>query len=77
MARGWESKSVEDQQAERDRHEPAAPAVQEDPARVAHRRTLELALARAQADLKAARHPAHREMLETAIRAIDEQLGRS
>ena len=28
MARGWESKSVEAQQAERDRHEPAAPAVQ-------------------------------------------------
>jgi hypothetical protein len=76
MARGWESKSVEDQQAERDRHEPAAPAVQEDPARVAHRRTLELAKARAQADLKTARHPAHREMLESAIRAIDEQLGR-
>lgn len=76
MARGWESKSVEDQQAERDRHEPAAPVVPQDPARVAHRRTLELALARAQADLKTARHPAHREMLETAIRAIDEQIRR-
>jgi acyl-CoA thioesterase-1 len=76
MARGWESKSVEDQQAERDRHEPAAPAVHEDPARAAQRRTLELARARAQADLKNARHPAHREMLETAIRAIDEQLSR-
>ncbi len=75
MARGWESKSVEAQQADRDRHEPSA-AVPVDPARVAHRRTLELARARAQADLAKATHPAHREMLETAIRALDEQLER-
>ena len=74
MARGWESKSVEAQQADRDRHEPAAAAVPQDPARVARRRTLELARARAQADLTRARHSAHREMLEAAIRAIDEQI---
>ena len=76
MARGWESKSVEAQQADRDRHEPTAPVVPEDPARVARRRTLELARARAQADLSNARHAAHRAMLEAAIRAIDEQLTR-
>jgi len=76
MARGWESKSVEAQQADRDRHEPAAAVAPQDPARVAQRRTLELARARAQADLTRARHPAHREMLETAIKAIDEQLAR-
>jgi len=35
-----------------------------------------LARARARADLENARHPAHREMLERAIRAIDEQLAR-
>jgi hypothetical protein len=76
MARGWESKSVEAQQADRDRHEPPASAAPEDRARAAHRRTLELARARAHADLGKARHPAHREMLEAAIRAIDEQLAR-
>ena len=75
MARGWESKSIEAQQADRDRHEPAE-TTPDDPARAAHRRTLELARARARADLETARHPAHREMLERAIRAIDEQLAR-
>jgi len=76
MARGWESKSVEAQQADRERHEPvvAAPAI--DRAQAAARRTLELARARAQSDLDAATHPAHRTMLEAAIRALDEQLSR-
>ncbi|HUL75453.1 MAG TPA: hypothetical protein VLT86_20235 [Vicinamibacterales bacterium] len=76
MARGWESKSVEAQQADRERHEPTASAPAIDPARAAARRTLELARARAQSDLDAARHPAHRAMLEAAIRALDEQLSR-
>jgi predicted Zn-dependent protease len=76
MARGWESKSVEAQQADRDRHEPAAAGPPEDAARAAHRRTLELSRARAQADLANATHPAHKSMLEAAIRAIDEQIAR-
>ncbi|MFI5177840.1 MAG: hypothetical protein ACHQO8_04730 [Vicinamibacterales bacterium] len=76
MARGWESKSVEAQQADRERHEPAA-APPIDPAREAARRTLELARARAQSDLRAATHPTHRAMLEAAIRALDEQLSRA
>ena len=75
MARGWESKSVEAQQADRDRHEPVAPAAAPDEARaLARRRTLELARARARADLSTATHPAHRAMLEAAIKSIDEQL---
>ena len=41
---------------------------------MARRRTLELTRARAQADLAAARSPAHRAMLEAAIKALDEQL---
>lgn len=76
MARGWESKSVEAQQADRDRHEPAETRPLEDAAKAAHRRTLELAKARALADLAKAKHPAHKTMLEAAIRAIDEQLAR-
>lgn len=76
MARGWESKSVEAQQADKERDQAAEVVTPIDPAKSAHRRTLELARARAHADLRAARHPAHREMLERAIRAIDEQLAR-
>ena len=75
MARGWESKSVEAQQAERAaRAEPAGPASAEDAARLARRRTLELTRARAIADLASARSAAHRQMLEAAIRALDDQL---
>jgi hypothetical protein len=75
VARGWESKSVESQQEDRARREAATgPATPEEAARLARRRTLELARARAAADLAAARSPAHRAMLEAALRALDEQL---
>jgi hypothetical protein len=75
MARGWESKSVEAQQAEREaRTNPAGPASPDEAARLAKRRTLELTRARALADLATARSPAHRQMLEAAIRALDDQL---
>lgn len=77
MARGWESKSVEAQQADREdppqrASEPIGP---EEAAQLARRRTLELARARTQADLRAATNPAHRAMLEAAIAALDRQLG--
>ena len=75
MARGFESKDVEYQQAERER---GAALGRELTAaeRDAHakRRTLELALARANADLSAARTPAHRRMLAAAIAALEQQL---
>ena len=75
MARGWESKSVEAQQADRESPQTAAaPLTPAEAARVERRRTLELARARAVADLAAASRPAHRAMLEAAIRALDEQL---
>jgi hypothetical protein len=76
MARGWESKSVESQQADRERGEPAGagPVSADEAARVARRRTLELTRARALSDLASARSSAHRQMLEAAIRALDEQL---
>ena len=54
MARGWESKAVEDQQQDR------AP--------------LQLARTRALADLQQACAPAHRAMLEAAIRDLDEKI---
>lgn len=75
MARGFESKNVESQQEERARVKEVGPELSAaEAARVARRRTLELTRARAQADLAAARSPAHRAMLESAIKALDEQL---
>jgi hypothetical protein len=75
MARGWESKSVADQQA--DRETPAAAGGVVTPgeaASIARRRSLELARARVIADLETAVRPAHRAMLESALRALDEQI---
>lgn len=75
MARGWESKNVEAQQAEREQHAASpGPISAEEAARTARQRMLELTRARALADLAAARTPAHRQMLEAAIRSLDEQL---
>jgi hypothetical protein len=76
MARGWESKSVEAQQEERSAAgTDAGPALSpEEAARVQQRRALELALARAEADLAVATRPAHQRMLEAAIRSLRQQL---
>jgi hypothetical protein len=75
MARGFESKDVEFQQAEAQRAKPKGkPLTPEERDAQERRRTLELALARAQADLAAARSPAHRRMLEEAIKALRNQI---
>ena len=77
MARGWESKSVEAQQADREQPaETAAPLTAEETARRARLAILKLSRARAAADLASARTPAHRAMLEAAIKALDEQIGK-
>lgn len=79
MARGWESKSIEAQQEEAARakglrlREPT-PAEREAAAR---RRTLELARAQVESELRGARTPAHREMLHRALRNLDRQLTNS
>jgi hypothetical protein len=75
MARGFESKFVESQQA--DREAAAGTAAQpsaEDAARLARRRTLELARTRALGDLSTACRPGHRAMLEAAIEALEAQI---
>ena len=75
MARGFESKDVEFQQAEAERAKPLGrPRSPEERAAHERARTLELSLARARADLAIARSPAHRQMLEQAIQALEEQL---
>ena len=75
MARGWESKAVEDQQ--QDAEAAVTPAAAFDPveaARRAERATLQLARTRALSDLQHACAPAHRAMLEAAIRDLDERI---
>jgi hypothetical protein len=75
MARGWESKAVEGQQEEaQDRSSVPVREDQVGAARQAERATLMLARTRALADLQQACAPAHRSMLEHAIRALDERL---
>ena len=75
MARGFESKMVEYNQEEAARAKTArGTRTPEEQARDERRRSLELARARAAADLARATAPAHRQMLEQAIVALDEQL---
>ena len=75
MARGFESKDVEFQQAEKERGTQLGRALTSKE-RDAHakRETIALALARARADLAAARTPAHQRMLAEAIATLERQL---
>jgi hypothetical protein len=77
MARGWESKSVEDQMASADerktaRHQPAMTAAQ----REAQVRKDGLLLARAKVlgDLQKARDDRHRAILQQSLEYIDAQI---
>jgi hypothetical protein len=75
MARGFESKDVEYQQAEKERGRVKAHALsptERDEA--GRRRSIELALARSRHELAAAVSPAHRRMLEQAIADLERQL---
>jgi hypothetical protein len=75
MARGFESKDVEFQQAEADRLKTARRALTPDERDASdRRRAIELSLARARAELATARTAAHREMLNTAIASLEKQL---
>ena len=75
MARGFESKDVEFQQAEKERATTERRALTaEEREADAKRRTLELALARAKGDLTAARTAAHKRMLAEAFAALEQQL---
>ena len=75
MARGFESKDVEFQQAEAERGRSKGRELTPDEREgKAKRQTLELALTRARADLAAARSDAHKKMLQQAIDALEKQL---
>ena len=78
MARGFESKDVEFQQAEAARDSTVRRALTPDEREAqARHRTIELALARAKADFGVARSDAHRKMLAEAIKTLEEQLARA
>jgi hypothetical protein len=75
MARGFESKDVEYQQAEAERGSSTGQGMTAAERDVqTRRRTVQLALARARADLKAARTDAHKRMLAAAIATLEQQL---
>lgn len=75
MARGFESKDVEFQQAEATRspskRRSRSPAEREADAK---RHSLELALSKVRAEREAATNPHHRQMLDEAIRALETSL---
>lgn len=75
MARGFESKDVEFQQAEAERRraEGAQPSSADREA-AARRRSIELALTRSRDDLTKATSAPHRAMLERAIADLERQL---
>jgi hypothetical protein len=75
MARGFESKDVEFQQAEKERGRQLGQGLTAEERDIQNKRqTIDLALTRARADLAAARTPAHRQMLTGAIAALERQL---
>jgi hypothetical protein len=75
MARGFESKDVEFQQAEAERSRSPVAALTEIARRKRPaRRTIELALVKARDDFTRATVPAHRRMLEQTIEALEEVL---
>jgi hypothetical protein len=78
MARGFESKDVEFQQAEAERAKTFRRTLSPEERDARGRKaTMALALARARADLAVARTPAHRRMLSDAIAALEQQLAGS
>ena len=76
MARGFESKSVESQQAEvfeRGTRERESPQEIE---RRAKRESLEMSRRRVEGELKAARSTVHKTALENALRFLDDELSK-
>jgi hypothetical protein len=74
MARGFESKSVADQQESAQSRAPARDDGAPDPALVARKRGLELARSDIKRRLALAHAEAHRQMLERALRALDDEI---
>jgi hypothetical protein len=76
MARGWESKSVEDQIESADRaKKPSGPVLNaEQLAGIRERESLLSSKTRVERELGEAKNPNHREMLTRALAHLDERL---
>ncbi len=72
MARGWESKSIESQiEAAEERRADKRPKATEKELQTA---SLMLTRTRILREIKAARHPRHRETLEASLKFLDDKL---
>lgn len=78
MARGWESKSVEAQQAEASDKaaKPRPPMSPEEAARSREKESLRLSRQRVLQQLEVTQNPRHREQLEASLADLEEKLER-
>ena len=75
MARGWESKSVEESQADRGKREEARPRLTaEERAREQRRRGLELSRTRVARELEVTTAAVRRAALESALAQLDREI---
>ncbi len=76
MARGWESKSVEEQQNEfgKNSGEKKGPLSPEDEKRLLHRQTLELNRARVLEQIKRSQNPRYTELLNRELEQLEREL---
>ena len=73
MARGWESKDIESQQELREEErKPVRVMTAQDQERL----SLELTRKRVASDLDRAKHPRHRQQIESALAHLDAQIAR-
>lgn len=82
MARGWESKSVEDQVNEHDAESlrgsaDAAKLSADERTKQSHLSSLQLSRTRIMNQLALAKNTAHRTMLERALAALDDQIAKA
>jgi hypothetical protein len=79
MARGWESKSVEDQQAEATQKsaKPGRKLTAAEAAREREKEGLRLSRSRILQQLASSQNPRHRKVLEDALAELDEKLSQS
>jgi len=78
MSRGWESKSVEAQQAEasEERTKLATPMSPEEATRFREKEGLRLARQRVLQQLEASTNPRHRKLLQDSLADLDEKLSK-
>jgi hypothetical protein len=78
MARGWESKSVEEQQSEFNKPQDLKkPTTKEEAARAQRVQALQLARANVRQQLARAQNERHKELLQRELQHLDDELAKS